>query len=100
MKQIVLPGSIFFLKKKTELASQYKYDATYIEEFTKQNHVHPSFFYVFNAYDSTKNNSKAWGLAHKFNPGVKDSIKNFENPWDKSQPIEEFIKTIKRKIYE
>ena len=41
---------------------------TFNEKFTIENNVHPSFAYVFNAYDLGKTHRWAWALANTFNP--------------------------------
>ena len=88
-----------FSKEKTEIARKNRFDPEFIRKFALTNHVHPSFYYVFSAYDSGKNASKAWAAANKNNPGTKESVQFFENPWDDPKPIAEFITLKKKNLY-
>jgi HTH-type transcriptional regulator / antitoxin HigA len=87
----------FFSKEKTYKIRPYLSDFDYINEFAINNHVHPSFIYVFNAYDLKENS--AWIKARNQNPNIQDLIKPLENPWSNSKPISTFVNSIKTKFY-
>lgn len=72
----------------------------FVNEFAKNNHVHPSIIYVFNAYDSSKTNRMAWARARKNEPPDMDKcISHLENPWNNSMPINKIVKNKKLEIY-
>jgi HTH-type transcriptional regulator/antitoxin HigA len=87
-----------FSVEKANKIGPYLNDSIYVKEFALNNHVHESFIYVFNAYDS--NNRMAWARAREKNPEkVKDLIKTIENPWNNSRPISTFVNSMKNKFY-
>jgi len=87
-----------FSKKKMESVRSFINDEEYIKEFAKNNHVHPSFIYVFNAYDLGSDKS-AWARAKKKNPSIERLLNQMENRWNDPKPIREFVATIKYKFY-
>lgn len=88
-----------FSKDKTSKIKGQIFRNEVIEEFAIINDVHPSFVYVFNAYDCGGENSSAWMLAKKFNPGVDSSVKEFVNPWSNAATAIDYAKSKKRSIY-
>jgi len=72
----------------------------FVYEFADQNHIHPSFIYVFNARDS-KDNRTAWARARKHNPEIqfKELLTALENSWRESTPVAEYFKSNKYKLY-
>lgn len=88
-----------FSRDKSEKVKPFLNNTKYIEEFAFNNHVHPSFVYVFNAYDVGKRERLAWMRAKQSNPSIKEILSKLENPWSNPKPIVEFIKTIKYSIY-
>ena len=89
----------FFSREKTNGIRPYLYDFKYVSEFAKNNHVHPSFIYVFNAYDNGQKNRMSWALANSQNPNIEQLIKKLENPWSAAKPIPNFVNSIKSQIY-
>lgn len=72
----------------------------FVSEFAKNNHVHPSIIYVFNAFDSSKTNRMPWARARKNEPAeMSKCISHLENPWSNSMPINESVKNKKLEIY-
>ncbi|MCO5238367.1 MAG: ImmA/IrrE family metallo-endopeptidase [Chitinophagaceae bacterium] len=72
----------------------------FVSEFAKNNHVHPSIIYVFNAFDSSKTNRMPWARARKNEPAeMSKCISHLENPWSNSMPINEIVKNKKIEIY-
>lgn len=71
----------------------------FVNEFAKNNHVHPSIIYVFNAFDSSKTNRASWARARKNEPDISKCISHLENPWENSKPINEIVKNKKLEIY-
>lgn len=72
----------------------------FVSEFAKNNHVHPSIIYVFNAFDSSKTNRMPWARARKNEPPeMINCISHLENPWSNSKPINEIVKSKKLEIY-
>ncbi len=90
-----------FSKEKTKKIKPYlNNNPDFVEKFTLENHVHPSFAYVFNAYDLGKTHRWAWALANKFNPKKELSklLEVLKNPWDDLQPVKEHAKYLKNKF--
>lgn len=72
----------------------------FVSEFAKNNHVHPSIIYVFNAFDSSKTNRMPWARARKNEPAeMSKCISHLENPWSNPMPINESVKNKKLEIY-
>jgi HTH-type transcriptional regulator/antitoxin HigA len=88
-----------FSKEKTERIRPYINDADYVTEFANNNHVHPSFVYVFYAFDAGKGDRMAWPRAKRQNPSLEKLLKSMGNPWDNSKPIADFTKSIKYNLY-
>jgi HTH-type transcriptional regulator/antitoxin HigA len=71
-----------------------------VQEFSKDNHVHPSFAYVFNAYDEgTSNKGFVWSMAHKHNPRISKTVKFFENKWEDAKAIPEYVKSLNVNVF-
>ena len=88
-----------FSKEKTDSVKRYLNSQMYITDFAKNNHVHPSFIYVFYAWDNGKNDRMAWPRARRHSPDIKASIREMDNPWTDPLSITTFLKSKKHKIY-
>jgi len=88
-----------FSKEKTNNVRRFLNDHEYINEYAIANHVHPSFIYVFNAYDVGHKDRMAWARAKKLSPNIDSLIEPFDNRWNNPKPISEHIKTLKFKFY-
>ena len=88
-----------FSKEKTTKIKSNINNISYINSFARDNHVHPSFIYVFYAYDVGKKDSRAWGRATGNNPDIKKMLRPLANPWDNPKTILEHVKSIKSKYY-
>ena len=88
-----------FSKEKTQSVRHFIQDQKYIEEFARNNHVHPSFIYVFYAYDKGKKDHKAWPRARRQSPNINDAINFMNNSWKNTKPITDFAKTVRMKVY-
>lgn len=88
-----------FSKEKTKLVSPFLRSPEYVEEFAKENHVHPSFVYLFNAYDAGSKDRSAWARANRNNPPIDKLLEPLANEWDNSIPITEFVKQLKSNLY-
>ncbi|HMK06291.1 MAG TPA: ImmA/IrrE family metallo-endopeptidase [Flavobacterium sp.] len=87
-----------FSKEKTAKIRPYLNNQEYVNEFALNNHVHPSFVYVFNAYDTGNKDRMAWARAKRHNPIEMQALLNpMSNPWNNPKPISEFVKSIKIK---
>jgi HTH-type transcriptional regulator / antitoxin HigA len=87
-----------FSKEKTKKVKPYlNNNPEFVEKFAVENHVHPSFAYVFNAFDLGKTYRWAWALANTFNPKEEmDSLlESLKNPWEGLQPVKEHAKYLK-----
>lgn len=88
-----------FPKEKMNQINYNINNSVFVEEFAKNNHVHPSIIYVFNAYDSSKTNRVAWARARKNEPDISKCISHLENPWKSSKPINQIVREKKLEIY-
>lgn len=91
-----------FSKEKTEKVRPHLYNEKYVESFTINNHVHPSFFWVFNAVDATtQEERKAWIRARRYNPDKEFAalLQPLTNAWNNPIPISDFVKSIEYKFY-
>lgn len=86
-----------FSKKKMSIVRPHLYNREYVKEFAHNNHVHPSFIYVFNAYDLGEDT--AWKKAQKQNEDISNLVQPFEVNWDDPKPIAEHASSIKYRIY-
>ena len=84
-----------FSKEKTRLIRPHlNSNSKYVEKFSIDNHVHPSFAYVFSAFDLGKSYRWAWALANTFNPKkeMEELLLKLKNPWDNPKTIKEHAK--------
>lgn len=72
----------------------------FVSEYARNNHVHPSIIYVFNAFNSSKTNRMPWARARKNEPKeMSKCIGHLENPWNNSLSIHDDVKKRKLEIY-
>lgn len=91
--------SYLFSKEKTKAISSSIHNKEYVELFAKNNHVHPSFIYLFYAFDLGNRNRGAWALAKKENPKIDKLINPLVNSWSNPKPIKEYVNMIRNKYY-
>ena len=70
-----------------------------VKEFARENNIHPSIIYVYNAFDNDKTDRMVWARARRHMPDIKKAVYHLENPWSDSKPIEEIAKKKKIEIY-
>lgn len=90
-----------FSKEKTQFIKPHlNNNPEFVEKFTLENHVHPSFAYVFNAFDLGKTHRWAWALANTYNPKneLYNLLEELRNPWEGLQPVKEHAKYLKAKF--
>lgn len=85
-------------KEKLKKIKAHLNDHELVSKYGTENHLHPSFIYVFNAYDQNKNRS-AWALANKHNPSTSKLLDVLGDSWKNSKPIASFVKTKKQFLY-
>jgi len=92
---------LFSIEKTKSVKRYLNNDEDFVIKFTKDNHVHPSFAYVFNAFDLGKTHRWAWALANTHNPKNEMStlLKGFSNPWEQLKPVREHAKYLTTKYY-
>lgn len=91
-----------FSKEKTAYIRPYlKTNHSYVEKFCRDNHVHPSFPYVFYANDVGKSNRWAWAWVNDWNPKAEmvELLKYLGNRWDDKRPIGDHAKFLKTEIF-
>ncbi len=86
-----------FSKEKTQKIKPYLNDREYVKEFAHNNHVHPSFIYVFNAHDT--GSRLAWARAKTETPDMTSLFINIENSWSNPVSIREYVKSIESNLY-
>ena len=74
-------------------------DISYVREFAKDNHIHESLIYAFNAFDIGNKDRMAWARARRYDGKIKECIKLVDFPWNDSKSIDEFSKLKKNEIY-
>lgn len=88
-----------FSRSKTERIKGFINDEEAVETFAKENHVDPSFAYVFSAFDNGKRDKYAWGRAVNRNPDIAPLLDKLQNQFDSGIPFNNHIKTLRNKIY-
>ena len=91
-----------FSIEKTNKIRPYLSDAKYVEEFARDNHVHPSFIYVFNARDVGETDRMAWARARRLAPPTltKQALEVIDLPWEEENPaVEEILHKYKSDVY-
>lgn len=91
-----------FSKEKTKTVKPYlNNNPSFVEKFCAENHVHPSFAYVFNAFDLGKTHRWAWALANTFNPKTELAklLDGYKNPWQGLHPVREHAKYLRNKYH-
>ena len=90
-----------FSEEKTLESSRFINNEDYIRHFAVSNNVHPSFVYVFYAFDAPKSDKFAWGRAKKHNPLVAiDKLKSkVQHNFESGISFSEHIKKIRNTIY-
>lgn len=89
-----------FPKYKIQKSSSFINNTVLVDEYAKNNHVHPSFVYLFYAKEKGEKDKNAWNLVHKNNPDITPIKKAFDN-WLGESPktISEVVKHLKTNIY-
>lgn len=82
----------FVATENLQLAKRYINDADYIRDFAHSNNVHPSFFYVFSAWDAGSGNRSAWARARKNDVDYRIAVKVLDLPWTEQKPIDDVMK--------
>jgi hypothetical protein len=86
-----------FSNKKMDALRPHLSDSKYVNEFALNNQIHPSFVYVFNAYD--RREESAWRKAQKNNEDISSLVQPFDLNWADPRPITEYASSIKYKFY-
>ncbi|RZK44323.1 MAG: hypothetical protein EOO61_04240 [Hymenobacter sp.] len=86
-----------FSREKTDQVRRFINDAEYVAEFAAENHVHPSFPYVFTARDS--DSRTAWALARANSPDVNRAIGLIDMTCHGTEMVEEKVQKVKSKVY-
>lgn len=85
-----------FSKAKTEHIKPHINNEKIVSDFAKDNHIHPSFIYVFNAFDK---GGKAWGLAKTKNVEFDSLLAPLNNSWENPIKISQHVNSIKKYYY-
>jgi HTH-type transcriptional regulator / antitoxin HigA len=81
-----------FSDEKMELVKPYIDNPNFVKSFAEQNHIHPSFIYVFSAFDSS-GNQKRYAKFDKFLPKFDTLLNNLcALEWEGFTPIKEIAK--------
>jgi hypothetical protein len=88
-----------FSEEKTNYIRRYINDKEFVAEFAAENHVHPSFPYVFVAFGH--DNRTAWGRARANSPttDVDRAVAPIDMTCHGEESVEERIQKVKHKIY-
>lgn len=91
-----------FSVEKSKQIRPYINDSDYVNDFARDNHVHPSIIYVFNARDVGENDRMAWARARKHSPTtlVNRALEAIDLPWeDENSAVEELLQKYKSAVY-
>lgn len=88
-----------FSKTKTNYVKSFIKDEVAVRDYTTENHVDPSFAYVFSAFDEGSSNRYSWGRARNMNPNIKPLINKLQNQFNSNQSFDDHIKNLRTKIY-
>lgn len=86
-------------EEKTEQIRRFINDQQYVASFAEEQHVHPSFAYVFTA--RTVNNPSAWSRARMHSPttDVDRAVNLIDMTCHGEETVEEKIRKVKSKVY-
>lgn len=88
-----------FSKSKTEEIETFINDDVAVKRFALDNHVDPSFAYVFSAFDNGKTNKYSWGRARNKNPVIDPLLNKLQNQFHSGCSFDNHIKKLRTKIY-
>lgn len=89
---------LFSSSKSAEIAP-YMRDSEYVSEVAKNNNVHPSFIYIYHAFDNGSVDRMAWARARRQMPDIRRTIYRLDPGWDKVVSIEDIVRRLKLEIY-
>jgi len=81
-----------FSKEKSQQIEHLINDNIMVKKYSFDNHVDPSFIYVFSAFDADKSNKTAWGRANLYNPKIDKLLNKLQNPLKPNSPFEQHKK--------
>ncbi|PWG78055.1 ImmA/IrrE family metallo-endopeptidase [Pararcticibacter amylolyticus] len=84
-----------FSKDKLAAVRPHINNSSFVNTFAEKNQIHPSFIYLFYAYDSGNDDTKAWQRAQKYNPPFDELIDMLDLKWTDEISIDENIKALK-----
>lgn len=89
-----------FSREKLRITESFIQNPILVEKYAKNNHVHPSFIYLFGAKEKGDNSRVAWNRVHKYNPDISPIIDSFGN-WKGKKPktISETVVHLKTNIF-
>jgi HTH-type transcriptional regulator / antitoxin HigA len=89
-----------FSKDKVSITESFIHNPILVEKYALNNHVHPSFIYLFGAKEKGDNSKIAWNRVHKYNPDITAIIDAFGN-WTGIKPktISETVVHLKTNIF-
>ena len=89
-----------FSMDKLEQAKPNINNRYFIDQFAKSNHVHPSIIYIFNAFDSGKEDKKIWVKIKRQMPKIELCLNPLGNiSWAERTPISKIANKRKSKIF-
>lgn len=75
-------------------------NAAFINLLAEKNNVHPSFYYVFYAYQNSKLEPTIWGKIRRFMPDITEALGPLVKvDWDTPKSLAEVINIRKKKVY-
>lgn len=88
-----------FSKSKTKYINTFMDNENAVKRFSIENHVDPSFIYVFSAFDNGKTNKYSWGRARNKNPNIDPILNKLQNNFDSGCSFDNHVKILRNKIY-
>ena len=89
-----------FSQEKIRKTDSFIHNSTLVDLYAKNNHVHPSFVYLFGAKEKGNDSRIAWSRVHKYNPDISPIINAFGN-WlgKKPKTVSETVVHLKTNIF-
>jgi HTH-type transcriptional regulator/antitoxin HigA len=90
-----------FGRDKSDVVRPHLDDRYFIDKYARENQVHPSIIYVFEAHDADQTESaKAWSRAQRHNPEISKCLTSLiNNPWQERKSIRELAKQRVEEIF-
>jgi HTH-type transcriptional regulator/antitoxin HigA len=89
-----------FGKEQMDLVLPHINNEIFIDEYAKNNHIHPSFIYIFYSWDNKDLDKNVWARYIEYFPDIETTLKSLgANPWQNKRSIRDSVKQLKSELY-